>query len=112
MAGKDISVKSPAFLPDIDTDEPREVDIAITSKIGSTTILVVLECRYESLVGSIQCHDSAGADPTKMIITWHDEMVILLLFFKYLASHVHLIFLVCSACFIMKSIINPIWMKI
>ncbi len=69
LAGKNIFVKTPAYLPDIDTNEPREVDVAITSKIGSTNILVVLECRDHSRVQNaiwieqlIQKQRSVGAN--------------------------------------------------
>ena len=38
-------IKSPDFLIDRVTGEKREVDISIQDKIGSTNILIVIECR-------------------------------------------------------------------
>lgn len=40
-----IQLKSPDFLPDKDTGEPREVDISLRGRIGSSDILAIIECR-------------------------------------------------------------------
>ena len=40
-----IQVESPDFIRDKDTSQLREVDISLRSKIGSSSILVILECR-------------------------------------------------------------------
>jgi hypothetical protein len=40
-----IQVKSPDFLPDRDTGEPREVDISLRGRIGSSDVLAIIECR-------------------------------------------------------------------
>ncbi len=40
-----VRVKSPDYLPDKDTGQLREVDISLRSVIGSSEILVIVECR-------------------------------------------------------------------
>lgn len=40
-----VEVKSPDYIPDRDTGEPREVDVAVRIKSGSHRILIILECR-------------------------------------------------------------------
>jgi hypothetical protein len=40
-----IQVKSPDSIPDKDTSQLREVDISLRSQIGSSNILVIIECR-------------------------------------------------------------------
>ncbi len=45
LGPKGVEVKSPDYLPDRDTGEPREVDISLRSQIGSSEILVIVECR-------------------------------------------------------------------
>jgi|GEM_PF-2647281 len=40
-----IQVESPDYIRDKDTSQLREVDISLRSKIGSSNILVILECR-------------------------------------------------------------------
>lgn len=40
-----IEVRSPDYIPDKDTSQPREVDISLRSQIGSSNILVIVECR-------------------------------------------------------------------
>jgi len=40
-----IEVKSPDYIPDKDTSQLREVDISLRSQIGSSNILVIVECR-------------------------------------------------------------------
>ncbi|MFZ2799665.1 MAG: restriction endonuclease [Syntrophorhabdus sp.] len=40
-----IEVRSPDYIPDKDTSQLREVDISLRSKIGSSDILVIIECR-------------------------------------------------------------------
>ena len=40
-----IQVESPDYIRDKDTSKLREVDISLRSKIGSSNILVILECR-------------------------------------------------------------------
>jgi hypothetical protein len=45
------TIKSPFFINDKITNQPREVDIAIEYKVGTTPILIIIECRDR---GSIQ----------------------------------------------------------
>ncbi|VVB64100.1 Uncharacterised protein [uncultured archaeon] len=45
LAGTSIKVKSPDYILDKDTGQPREVDISLRGKIGSSNILVIIECR-------------------------------------------------------------------
>jgi hypothetical protein len=40
-----IEVKSPDYIPDKDTSKLREVDISLRSQLGSSNILVIVECR-------------------------------------------------------------------
>ncbi len=40
-----IEVRSPDYIPDKDTSQLREVDISLRSQIGSSNILVIVECR-------------------------------------------------------------------
>lgn len=41
----EIEIKSPDYIPDKDTGEMREVDVSIRSKVGSSDVLVIIECR-------------------------------------------------------------------
>jgi hypothetical protein len=43
--GDEAEITTPDWLVDRDTNEPREVDIAIRMTIGSTQVLIVAECR-------------------------------------------------------------------
>ena len=64
-----IEVASPDRIKDKDTDQTREVDISLKGKIGSSEVLVIIECRdrndnedvrwIEELAGK---RDSVGAD--------------------------------------------------
>jgi len=45
IAGENIEVKSPDYIPDKDTGQLREVDVSLRGKIGSSNILVIIECR-------------------------------------------------------------------
>lgn len=45
LAGTSALVKSPDHLPDRVTGELREVDISITTTVGSARIIVIIECR-------------------------------------------------------------------
>ncbi|HUI39919.1 MAG TPA: restriction endonuclease, partial [Methanothrix sp.] len=40
-----IEIKSPDYIQDKDTSQLREVDISLRSKIGSSNILAIVECR-------------------------------------------------------------------
>lgn len=42
---QNIEVKSPDYIHDKDTGQPREVDISLRGRIGSSNILVIIECR-------------------------------------------------------------------
>jgi hypothetical protein len=45
IAVENVKVKSPDYILDKDTGQPREVDISLRGKIGSSNILVIIECR-------------------------------------------------------------------
>ena len=45
LAKGDVEIKSPDYIPDKITGRKREVDISIRTKVGSSPILVILECR-------------------------------------------------------------------
>jgi hypothetical protein len=45
LKNQNIEVKSPDLIPDKDTGQPREVDISLRGRIGSSNILVIIECR-------------------------------------------------------------------
>jgi len=47
-AGRNATVKSPDFIPDSVTGEPREVDASIRFNVGTVPFLVVIECRKRS----------------------------------------------------------------
>ncbi|GEM_PF-4589489 len=64
-----VEVVSPALLPDRDTGEPREVDVAVRRRVGSHDILVILECRDRRAPADVRWieelaskRDSVGAD--------------------------------------------------
>jgi hypothetical protein len=66
---QDIEIKSPDFIPDIDTGQPREVDISLRGKIGSSKILIIIECRDRikipdaTWIEQLACkRESVGAD--------------------------------------------------
>jgi hypothetical protein len=40
-----VEIKSPDYIPDKDTGELREVDVALRTRMGSAGVLVVLETR-------------------------------------------------------------------
>lgn len=48
LGPRGIEVESPKRLPDKDTGQLREVDIALQGQIGSSNILVIVECRDQS----------------------------------------------------------------
>ncbi len=70
LGPKGVAITSPDYIPDKDTGEPREVDISLRSQIGSSEILVVVECRdYSHKVQDVKWieelatkRDSVGAD--------------------------------------------------
>ncbi|HEV8239096.1 MAG TPA: hypothetical protein VGS57_07005 [Thermoanaerobaculia bacterium] len=43
--GPAVQVKSPDYLPDLQTGEPREVDVSVRIQAGSTPVLIMAECR-------------------------------------------------------------------
>lgn len=45
IAGTNIEAKSPDYILDKDTGQLREVDVSLRGKIGSSNILVIIECR-------------------------------------------------------------------
>lgn len=49
LSGSPASIKSPDFLPDVDTGEMREVDAVMRVNAGSTSVLVAFECRKRSV---------------------------------------------------------------
>jgi hypothetical protein len=71
IAGEKIEVKSPDYIPDKDTGQPREVDISLRGKIGSSNVLIIIECRDRmknppqdtTWIEQITCkRNSVGAD--------------------------------------------------
>jgi hypothetical protein len=48
LASSDVSIKSRDSIPDRDTREPREVDVAVRFRAGSVEALVIFECRDRS----------------------------------------------------------------
>ncbi len=48
MAPTGAAVKSPDRIPDKVTGEPREVDVSIRYKIGTSPVLITIECRDRS----------------------------------------------------------------
>ena len=46
--GGAIEVKSPYFINDKDTNQTREIDIALIATIGTASILIIVECRDRS----------------------------------------------------------------
>jgi hypothetical protein len=45
LSPEDAIIKSPDFLVDKVTGSKREVDISVQFEVGSSTILIVIECR-------------------------------------------------------------------
>ena len=45
LAGEQVTVKSPDFIPCVTTGTSREVDVSIRTRVGSADILVTVECR-------------------------------------------------------------------
>jgi hypothetical protein len=50
----DSVVKSPEFVPDVDTGTKREVDITVRQKKGNSEIFIAIECRDRGSVQDIQ----------------------------------------------------------
>jgi len=66
---QNIEVKSPDYIPDKDTGQPREVDISLRGNIGSSKFLIIIECRDRiempdsTWIEQIACkRESVGAD--------------------------------------------------
>lgn len=53
IAGTGIEIKSPDHIMGVKTKTLREVDVALRSKVGSTDILVVFECRDRKSIQDI-----------------------------------------------------------
>jgi len=48
FAGERISVERRAHIPDVDSGEPREVDVLVEGALGSAQLRVIVECRDHS----------------------------------------------------------------
>ncbi|MHB8974308.1 MAG: hypothetical protein ACYC3X_28615 [Pirellulaceae bacterium] len=53
LAGENVKVTSPDFVPCITTGTPREVDASIRTRVGSAEILVTVECRNRVAVQDV-----------------------------------------------------------
>ncbi|KAB0685591.1 restriction endonuclease [Burkholderia territorii] len=60
LSGSLASIKSPDFLIDVDTREPREVDAVMRVNAGSTTLLIGFECRKRN---------------TPQDVTWIEQLI-------------------------------------
>jgi hypothetical protein len=54
LSDTDVKIKSPDYIVGVNSKSLREVDISLQTRVGSTDILVILECRDRQSVEDVR----------------------------------------------------------